>query len=278
MRLEGKVAAITGAASGFGRAAAQRFVAEGARVVVGDIQEAAGQAVADALGDAAMFRRCDVTSEEDVAALVDAAVEQFGQLDVMYNNAGIVGAVGPISTMPAEEWQLTLDIHLNGSFYGCKHAARVMMPRETGSIINMASTAGLLGGQGPHAYAVAKHGLIGLTKNVAAELCRYGIRVNCIAPAGMATAMVAGLAGDPEAIEATKERLAKTSPLKGRPGMAEDVANAALWLASDESGYTNGLTLTTDAGVTTGSSANPPPFNEHQPLIREAGKRGLQTD
>jgi NAD(P)-dependent dehydrogenase (short-subunit alcohol dehydrogenase family) len=275
MRLEGKVAAITGAASGFGREAARRFVAEGARVVLGDIQEDAVAGVAESLGEAAIHRRCDVTREEDVAALVDAAVESFGQLDVMYNNAGIVGAVGPISTMPADEWQLTLDIHLNGSFYGCKHAARVMMPRETGSIINMASTAGLLGGQGPHAYAVAKHGLIGLTKNVAAELCHYGIRVNCIAPAGMATAMVAGLAGDPEAIEATKERLAKTSPLKGRPGMAEDVANAALWLASDESGYTNGLTLTTDAGVTTGSSSHPPPFDEHEPLIREAGKRGL---
>ncbi len=275
MRLEGKVAAITGAASGFGREAARRFVAEGAKVVLGDIQEEAVAVVADELGEAAIHRRCDVTREADVAALVDAAVETFGQLDVMYNNAGIVGAVGPISTMPADEWQLTLDIHLNGSFYGCKHAARVMMPRETGSIINMASTAGLLGGQGPHAYAVAKHGLIGLTKNVAAELCHYGIRVNCIAPAGMATAMVAGLAGDPEAIEETKARLAKTSPLKGRPGLASDVANAALWLASDESGYTNGLTLTTDAGVTTGSSVNRPPFDEHQPLIREAGKRGL---
>jgi len=275
MRLEGKVAVITGAASGFGREAARRFVAEGARVVLGDIQDDAGQAVAAELGDAAVFQHCDVTREDDVAGLVDAAISTFSQLDVMYNNAGIVGAVGPIATTPAEEWQRTLDIHLNGSFYGCKHAARVMVPRQTGSIINMTSTAGLLGGQGPHAYAVAKHGLIGLTKNVAAELCRHGIRVNCIAPAGMATAMVAGLAGDPEAIEATKERLAKASPLKDRPGVAEDVANAALWLASDESGYTNGLTLTTDAGLTTGSSASPPPFDEYQPMIREAGKRGL---
>ncbi|MEM8768212.1 MAG: glucose 1-dehydrogenase [Pseudomonadota bacterium] len=276
MRLAGKVAAITGASSGFGRAAAQRFIAEGARVVIGDIQQEAGEAVAAELGEGALFRRCDVTREEDVAGLVDAAVERFGQLDIMYNNAGIVGAVGPISTMPLDEWQLTLDIHLNGSFLGCKHAARVMMPRETGSIINMASTAGLLGGQGPHAYAVAKHGMIGLTKNVAAELCHFGIRVNCIAPAGMATAMVAGLAGDPNDIEATKARLAKTSPLKGRPGLAEDVANAALFLASDEAGYTSGLTLTTDAGVTTGSSTNPVPFSEHAPLIREAGKRGME--
>lgn len=275
MRLEGKVAAITGAASGFGRAAARRFVSEGARVVIGDIQEDAGRAVAEELGDAAVFLRCDVTSEDDVAALVDAAVGRFSQLDIMYNNAGIVGAVGPIASTPVEEWQLTLDIHLNGSFFGCKHAARVMIPRGTGSIINMASTAGLLGGQGPHAYAVAKHGLIGLTRNVASELCRHGIRVNCIAPAGMATAMIAGLSGDPEAIDKAKERLARTSPLKDRPGLAEDVANAALWLASDESGYTSGLTLTTDAGVSTGSSAHAPPFDEYQPLIREAGRRGL---
>jgi len=276
MRLEGKVAAITGAASGFGRAAAQRFVAEGARVVLGDIQEDAGRAVADALGDAAVFVRCDVTSEADVAALVDAAMANFSQLDIMYNNAGVVGAVGPIATIPADEWQRTVDIHLNGSFYGCKHAARVMMPRETGSIINMASTAGLLGGQGPHAYAACKHGLIGLTKSVAAELCHYGIRANCIAPTSMATTMVAQLvSGDPDAIEETKRRLAKTSPLKNRPGLAEDVANAALWLASDESGYTTGLTLTTDAGVTTGATAAMPRLFEPGEFIREAGKRGL---
>jgi NAD(P)-dependent dehydrogenase (short-subunit alcohol dehydrogenase family) len=278
MRLEGKVAAITGAASGFGRAAARRFVEEGARVVLGDIQEAEGKAVAEELGDRAVFLRVDVTVEDDVASLVDAAVSHFGQLDVMYNNAGVVGAVGPIATTPAEEWQKTLDIHLNGSFFGCKHAARVMIPRETGSIINMASTAGLLGGQGPHAYAVCKHGLIGLTKNVGAELGRYGIRVNCIAPGSMATTMVSQLvSGDPNAIEKTKERLARISPLKNRPGMAEDVANAALWLASDESGYTSGLTLTTDAGVTTGA---PRPgetgaFEEYAPFIAEAGRRGL---
>ena len=124
-RLEGKVAAITGGASGFGEHAARRFVAEGAKVVIGDIQEAAGQAVADDIGDNCVFVRCDVTVEDDVAALVDAAVASFGRLDIMYNNAGIVGAVGPIATTPAEEWKKTIDIHLNGCFYGCKHAARV---------------------------------------------------------------------------------------------------------------------------------------------------------
>jgi NAD(P)-dependent dehydrogenase (short-subunit alcohol dehydrogenase family) len=276
MRLEGKVAAITGGASGFGAAAARRFVAEGARVVLGDIQDDAGQAVAEELGESACFVHCDVTSEDDVANLVDTAVSRFGQLDIMYNNAGIVGAVGPIATTPAEEWHITLDIHLNGTFYGCKHAARVMIPRETGSIINMTSTAGLLGGQGPHAYAAAKHAIIGLTKNVAAELCRHGIRTNCIGPAGMATAMVASLTGDPSDIGATEARLAKTSPLKGRPGRASDVANAALWLAGDESGYTNGMTLTTDAGLTTGSTLEGPAFPDYEPMIREAGKRGLE--
>lgn len=274
-RLENKIAAITGAASGFGEAAAKRFVAEGAKVVLGDIQEDAGKKVADALGDAAIFVPCDVTNEDHVANLVDTAVNEFGRLDVMYNNAGIVGAAGPIATTPADEWKFTIDILLNGVFYGCKHAARVMIPQEQGSIVNMSSTAGLMGGLGPHAYAAAKHAVIGVTKNVACELAKNGIRVNAISPAGMATAMVAALSGDPSAIEQTKQGLAATSPLKGRAGVAADVANAALWLASDESGYTTGHTLTTDAGYTIGS-ANNTPFAEYQPIIREAGKRGLE--
>ena len=275
-RLEGKVAAITGSASGFGETAARLFVSEGCRVALGDIQEDAGRAVAASLGDAAVFVRCDVTSEEDVANLVDTAVSAFGRLDIMYNNAGIVGAVGPIDTTPTAEWKATLDILLNGVFYGVKHAARVMKPQGSGSIVSMSSTAGILGGLGPHTYTVAKHGVVGLTKSAAAELGRFGIRVNCISPAGMATPMVANVTtGDPSAIEATKEALAAGSPLKGRPGLAEDVANAALWLASDESGYTSGHTLTTDAGTTTGSSVNPPAFDEYQPMIREAGKAGL---
>ena len=275
-RLEGKVAAITGAASGFGAATARLFVAEGCKVALGDIQEEAGAAVAAELGDAAVFTRCDVTAEEDVANLVDTAVSAFGKLDIMFNNAGIVGAVGPIDSTPADEWKATLDILLNGVFYGVKHAARVMKPQESGAIVSMSSTAGILGGLGPHTYTAAKHAVVGLTKSAGAELCRFGIRVNCISPAGMATPMVANVStGDPAAIEETKRNLAAASPLKGRPGLAEDVANAALWLASDESGYTNGHTLTTDAGMTTGSSPNPPAFDQYQPMIREAGKSGL---
>lgn len=276
MRLEGKVAAITGAASGFGAAAARRFVAEGAKVVLGDIQEDAGAAIAEELGAAAVFATCNVTDEAHIANLVDTAVSSFGKLDIMYNNAGIVGAVGPIATTPGDEWRFTVDILLNGVFYGCKHAARVMTPQGSGSIISMASTAGILGGLGPHCYTACKHAIVGLTKGVAAELCHYNIRVNAIAPAGMATAMVANVStGDHTAIEDTKKILAANSPLKGRPGLAEDVANAALWLASDESGYTTGHTLTTDAGTTIGASTNPIAFAEYQPLFREAGKSGL---
>ena len=274
-RLEGKVAAITGGASGFGAGAARRFVAEGAKVVIGDIQDDAGQAVADELGANCHYVHCNVTVEDDVANLVDTAVKEFGQLDIMYNNAGVVGAVGPIATTPADEWHKTIDIHLSGCFYGCKHAARVMMPRGTGSIVNMSSTAGIQGGLGPHAYTAAKHAIVGITKSVAAELSRSGIRANCISPTGMATAMVAALTGDPSDIAGTEKILAETSPLKDRPGRAEDVVNAALWLASDESGYTSGLTLTTDAGITTGSSY-PTPFAERQDFISEAGKRGIQ--
>ena len=151
-----------------------------------------------------------------------------------------------------------------------------MEPQGSGSIISMASTAGILGGLGPHCYTACKHAIVGLTKGVAAELCHFNVRVNAIAPAGMATAMVANVStGDHTAIEDTKKILAANSPLKGRPGLAEDVSNAALWLASDESGYTTGHTLTTDAGTTTGASTNPIAFAEYQPLFREAGKKGL---
>ena len=276
MRLEGKVAAITGAASGFGAAAARLFVAQGAKVVLGDIQEDAGAAIAAELGDAAVFATCNVTDEEHIANLVDTAVKEFGALDIMYNNAGIVGAVGPIATTPGDEWRFTVDILLNGVFYGCKHAARVMTPQGSGSIVSMASTAGIMGGLGPHCYTACKHAVVGLTKGVAAELCHHNIRVNCIAPAGMATAMVANVStGDHTDIETTKQILAQNSPLKGRPGLADDVANAALWLASDESGYTSGHCLTTDAGITVGATTNPIAFAEYQPLFREAGKHGL---
>ena len=277
-RLEGKVAVITGAASGIGAATAKTYVDHGARVVLGDIQDEAGESMAAALGGAghAIFRHCNVTNEAEVEALVKAAVSEFGQIDIMFNCAGIVGALGPMSTTPAEEWKLTIDIMINGVFYGMKHASRYMKEAGSGSIISMSSTAGVMGGLGPHAYAAAKHAVVGMTKNLAAEVGGYGVRVNCIAPAGMATPMVADvMTGDHQNLEETIATLAALSPLKGRAGLAQDVANAALWLASDESGYTSGLTLTVDAGATTGSTAEPPAFAEYAPMVREAGRKGV---
>ena len=277
-RLEGKVAVITGAASGIGAATAKTYVEQGARVVLGDIQDEAGENMAAALGGAsyAIFRHCNVTDEAEVEALVETAVSEFGQIDIMFNCAGIVGALGPMSTTPAEEWKLTIDIMINGVFYGMKHASRHMKEAGSGSIISMSSTAGVMGGLGPHAYAAAKHAVVGMTKNLAAEVGGYGVRVNCIAPSGMATPMVADvMTGDHKNLDETIATLAALSPLKGRAGLAQDVANAALWLASDESGYTSGLTLTVDAGATTGSTAEPPAFAEYAPMVREAGRKGV---
>jgi len=276
MRLENKIALITGGASGIGAAATERFIQEGCRVLVCDIQDATGQAFAARFGDSAVFQRCDVTREEEVAAAADAAVARFGRLDILFHCAGIVGAVGPVATTPGEEWRFTIDVLLNGTFYALKHAARVMLPNRAGSIITMASTAGVMGGLGPHAYTAAKHAVVGLTRNVATELCRSGIRVNTIAAASMATPMVANvLTGNPGDIEGAMAKLAAASPLAERPGLASDVANAALWLASDESGYTTGHTLATDAGITIGATVEGPAFAEYSPIIREAGRSGL---
>lgn len=275
-RLQGKIAVITGGASGIGEATARLFVAEGCRIVIGDVQEERGLALAAELGDAARFLRCDVTRPEDVQGLVCAAVNLAGRLDIMFNNAGIVGAKGPVEDIPVAEWKATIDVLLNGVFYGMKYAAAAMKPQGFGSIISMASVAGIMGGLGPTAYTAAKHAVIGLTKSMAAELGGYGIRVNAIAPYAMVTPMVADAHfSDPTNLDATRRKLAVESPLRGRAGTAEDVALAALWLAGDESGYTSGHTLTTDAGFTVGARSGPPRFAVRQPMQLWAGASGL---
>ena len=277
MRLDGKVAVITGGASGIGACTAERFIQEGAKVVLGDIQVDLGNKVADQLGDSADFFKCDVTSEDDMSGLIDFANDTHGgKVDIMMNNAGVVGARGPITQIPIEEFEATIQIHLIGTFLGIKHAAQTMKEHGSGSIINLASTAGVNGGWGPHAYAAAKTAIVGLTKNVAAELCRYGIRVNSIAPGSTATPLVAKAhLDDHEAISDVKERLAKLSPILGRPGQAIDVANAALYLASEESGNTNGHCLVVDGGATTGSKPGDPPYSTPEPFLREGGKSGI---
>lgn len=245
-RLDGQVAVVTGGASGIGEATVRRFVEEGARVVVADLQVDRGQAVADSLGDAARFVRCDVTVEADVVGAIGLATGTWGRLDVMFNNAGVVGAVGPIADTDSDAWIRTIDILLHSVFYGCKHAARVMEAQGSGSIINTSSIAGVIGGLGPHAYSAAKTAVVGLTKSVASELGAKGVRCNAIAPGTIPTPLTAVVtSGDPTNLAGVAE---STRQRYGRAGDALDIANAALYLASAESAFVNGHTLVVDYG------------------------------
>lgn len=271
-RLQGKVAVVTGGASGIGEGTVRRFAAEGARVVVADMQEEAGSALAAELGDATRFIATNVTQEQDIAAAVDLAVAEFGQLDVMFNNAGIVGVIGPVADISVDAWDNTMNILLRGVFLGTKHAARVMVPRKSGVIISTSSTAGILGGLGPHVYTAAKHGVIGFTKSVANEMAQHSIRVNAISPGNTVTAMTAGVMGDATDLDGTTARIGAGSPL-GYAGFPEDIANAALYLASDEAKYVTGHTLVVDAGQTT-SGMTPHRFHTGASVeIHEAGRR-----
>jgi len=274
-RLDGKVAVITGAASGIGAGTARLFAAEGAKVIVADMQDDTGAALATELGDTARFIHCNVTSENDIAAAVDLAVSEFGQLDIMFNNAGIVGAVGPIAETTVEAWDNTIDILLRGVFLGIKHAARVMTAAGgPGVIISTSSTAGVAGGLGPHVYTAAKHGVVGLTKSVANELAPMGIRVNAISPGNTVTAMTAAVTtGDADDVDGATSRIAGMSPL-GYAGFPEDIAAAALYLASEDARYVSGHTLVVDAGQTT---AGMTPNRMHTGATRQFHEAGRIT-
>jgi NAD(P)-dependent dehydrogenase (short-subunit alcohol dehydrogenase family) len=275
-RLDGRVALITGAASGIGEATARRFVAEGARVVICDVQLARGKALTDELGDATRFAATDVTDEAAVAAAVDLAVSEFGRLDVVFNNAGIMGALGPIGSISLDEYTFTMDVNLRGAFLGMKHGARVMEPHGSGVILSTTSPAAVAGGLGPHVYSAAKAGIIGLTQSVAAELRPKGIRVNAIMPGATVTAMTADiLTGDPDAIAEARDTLARDA-LTPRPGLPDDIAAAAVYLASDDATFVTGEVLRVDGGLTTAPGSSPfaqPDFAKAD-LMREGGRRG----
>ena len=275
-RLDGKVAVVTGGASGLGEATVRRFLAEGASCVIADLQADRGRALAAELGGATRFVSADVTAEADIEAMVALAVADFGRLDVMFNNAGVVGAVGPVADTSIEAWNATIAVLLSAVFLGMKHAARVMIPQGSGVILSTSSTAGVTGGLGPHAYSAAKHGVIGLTKSVASELAQHGIRVNAIAPGSTATPMIADvIAGDPEDMAGAQRYLVESSPLR-RAAVADDIAAAALYLASDDAANVTGHCLVVDGGQTTGAS--PSRFHS-QPagVIAEAGRRSLEA-
>ena len=250
-RLQSRVAVVTGGASGIGEATVRRFVEEGAQVVVADLQREPGEALAAELGAAVRFIATDVTDEQQIASAVDLAVAEFGRLDVMFNNAGIVGVVGSVAETSIEQWDRTVAVLMRGVFLGMKHAARVMVPQRSGSIISTSSTAGVMGGLGPHCYTACKHAVIGLTKSVASELSRKGIRVNAISPGSTVSPMTASfIMGDVGAVDATTNAIAAGTPL-GVAGMPIDIANAALFLASDESKHMTGQTMVIDGGQTT---------------------------
>ncbi len=252
-RIEGKIAIITGGASGIGAETVKLFVEEGAKVVIADILETDGKALADSLGDKAIFQKTDVTSEEDMKAVVEKAVSEFGKLDIMFSNAGAFGARGSILDIEVDAFDATIALLLRSVFLGIKHAGAVMKEQGQGVILNTCSISANTPGYGPHIYQAAKSAVDQLTKTVALEIAEYGIRINCVSPGGVYTPLITkalgmedGTGGDLE--EAVKDML----PL-GRACKTIDIARTALFLCSDDSAYITSQNLTVDGGEATGT-------------------------
>ncbi|MEJ6515401.1 MAG: SDR family NAD(P)-dependent oxidoreductase [Pseudomonadales bacterium] len=250
MRLANRVAIITGGASGMGLASVNRFLEEGASVVIADFNEDTGQAAiaaaaANGFADQIAFVRTDVANEADIAKLIDHTLHKFGKLDIMFNNAGVGGAIGPLTETTVESWDYTFDVLAKGVFLGIKHAAIAMRAAGNGgSIINTASIAGLSGDAGPLVYSAAKAAVISLTRSSAVELAADKIKVNAICPGFIVTPLADG--GRPEA---TKANFAKSQPWPDY-GRGEHIAGAAMFLASDDSEFVTGEEIVVDGGLT----------------------------
>ena len=252
-RLSGKVALITGGASGIGEATVRLFISEGASVVLADIQDDRGRRVAAEVGNRAAYVHADVSREADVSGAVAETVKRFGRLDCLFNNAGAGGVSGSIENIPVDGFDQTLGLLLRGVFLGMKHAAPVMKRQGSGSIISTASVAGLRAGNAGHVYCAAKAAVIHLTHSVALELGESGVRVNCICPGGIATPIFGkamGLSADQadSTVPMMKGVLEQLQPIQ-RAGLPEDIAQAALWLAGDDSTFVNGHALVVDGGL-----------------------------
>jgi NAD(P)-dependent dehydrogenase (short-subunit alcohol dehydrogenase family) len=240
------VVLITGALTGIGRATAQAFARAGYRLVVSGRREAEGAKLADelrALGAQVEFVRADVRREDEVKALVDAAVTRFGRLDVAVNNAGTEGVVGPITEATAEGYAETFDTNVLGVVLSLKHELRVMQAQKSGAIINVSSVAGKIGFPAASIYAASKHAVEGLTKSAALEAAPYGVRVNAVAPGPIQTAMFDRFTGNDE----NKAGLLSTIPL-GRAGDVDEIAQTVLYLASQGASYLTGQSLAVDGG------------------------------
>ncbi|KAK6231898.1 hypothetical protein QQP08_015475 [Theobroma cacao] len=249
-RLEGKVALITGGASGIGESTARLFVKHGAKVLIADIQHELGHSLCKELGapDFISYIHCDVTCETDVQNAVDLAVSEYGKLDIMFNNAGIPGDLEIRAiTSDIENFKRVLDVNVFGAFLGAKHAARVMIPAKKGCILFTASVASLVCLGISHAYTTSKHAVVGMTKSLSVELGEYGIRVNCISPHAVVTPLLQKTLGILDKRKG-EEILSTTAVLKGTILEPEDVAQAALFLASDEAKYLSGVNLPVDGG------------------------------
>lgn len=257
-RLDGKVALITGAADGIGEASARLFVAEGAAVVLADIEDEKGRAVAADLGPKALYCRADVTCPGDVSGAVEQAVRHFGRLDCVFNNAGAGGYIGPVEDLAVEEFDRIVTLILRGPFLGIKYAAPIMKKQGGGSIISTASVAGFRTGDSDLTYSAAKAGLIQMTRYAAMELGESGVRVNCISPGWVVTDTFRKAARlDRESyggkVPALTNLFATYQPIK-RAELPADVARAALWMASDDSAFVNGHNLVVDGGLTNGKT------------------------
>ena len=245
MRFAERVAVVTGAASGIGAAIVRRLHTEGASVMLADLNEDEGRALAEDLGDGrARFRSCDVADPEAVAALMAGAAEAFGRLDMLFNNAGI-GCLGETPDLPIEQWRRVIDIDLNAVFYGCRAAIPLMRKTGGGAIVNTASASGLAADFGFTAYNAAKAAVINYTRAVAIDHVREGIRANAVCPGPVATPIIAGLGAVPGLQAQWDERV----PM-GRFAQPEEIAAVAAFLASDEASFVTGGTIAVDGGLT----------------------------
>ncbi|HEY7477530.1 MAG TPA: glucose 1-dehydrogenase [Actinomycetota bacterium] len=247
MRLEGKVALITGGGSGMGKVAAELFAREGAAVVLTDVDDGAGEATATAIGEPATYVHADVSQEADAEQMVSTALDRHGRLDVLYNNAGVMlPDDGSVHTTEERIWDLTLSVNVKGVAFGCKYGVPAMLASGGGSIINVASFVAWMGAATSQtAYTSSKGAVLAMTREIAVEYARRGIRCNALCPGPIETPLLMALLSD----EAKRQRRFVHIPM-GRLGQAEELAKAALFLASDDSSFMTGASLIVDGGIT----------------------------